>query len=110
MEPVSLRVALAAAPALLAGSLRVLLQSERTQVVILLGPVTDRFDLAVVTPEVGFEVDADVCIVLDDGVASEGGGTVTDRGGTRRLPDLTSLMRYVEELAMTIAGSGQGER
>jgi hypothetical protein len=98
-EPAPLTVALAAAPPLLAGSLRVLLEGERTQVEILLAPVERRFDVAIVTRDSGVPVSAGRHIVLDDDLASQGGGVVVGPGEPVRLPDIEALRRYVDTLA-----------
>lgn len=94
-----LRLALAAAPTLLADTLRMLLEDDRTEVSLVLSDVTDPYDVAVVTEECDVAVNAPVRIVLDDGPGATGGGTVTCPTGIIPLPDLAALLRYVRELA-----------
>jgi hypothetical protein len=94
-----LRLAVAAAPALLADSLRAVLADTRTEVSILLAPSSRSFDVAIVAPGCDIEVDAPVTIVLDDASTSRGGGTVSAAGRDPQvLPDLASVVRYVRGL------------
>jgi hypothetical protein len=94
-----LRLAVAAAPALLADSLRAVLADAWTEVSILLASSSRSFDVAIVAPGCDIAVDAPVVVVLDDAPDSRGGGTVTAEGRDPQvLPDLPSLVRYVRGL------------
>jgi hypothetical protein len=119
----NLRLAVAAAPALLAGSLRALFADAGVEVTILLPTATpDRaaswgsepFDLVMVVPGREVAVDATRTLVLDDRPDSRGGGTLVERdGGTLQLADLVAVRRYVRDLATSSSGSarrGEGER
>lgn len=95
-----LRVALAAAPLLLADSLRSLLESY-ADVTVILDDVAEvpgsPFDIAIITPTAP-RIPADITIVLDDTPDSRGGGTMlgVDGAPSGRLDDLTSVLCFVE--------------
>lgn len=90
-----LRVAVSAAPPLLADSLRTLLDDERTDVTVILGPAERRFDVALVTPGAA-DVVADLVIELDDPLGE--GGTARGEGGEAwRLGSLAAILRTVHD-------------
>jgi hypothetical protein len=92
-----LRVALSAAPPLLADSLRVLLSSEDTDVTVIVEGGGDRYDVGIVTPGAA-AVEADVLIVLDDSRDALGGGTVRRDDELRELSDLQAVLSTVRGL------------
>jgi hypothetical protein len=95
-----LRVAVAAAPPLLADTLRALMADELTQVTLLTDRTSDRFDVAIVTDGGAPEVSAPVRIQLDESVTSTGGGTAQLPGGVELpLDDLAALLGFVHGLA-----------
>jgi hypothetical protein len=95
-----LRVAVAAAPPLLADTLRALMADEVTQVTLLTDRTSDRFDVAIVTDGCAPEVPAAVHIRLDESAASTGGGIAHLPGGAELvLDDLTALLDLVHGLA-----------
>ena len=71
-----LRVALAAAPPLLAESLRTLLPADAEITVVLTEVSAGPFDVAVVAGGVA-TVEAEVVVTLDDRMEAGGGGTVS---------------------------------
>jgi len=103
-----LRVALSAAPPLLADSLRSLLDGL-ADVTILLGEASETgeaaYDIAIVTPDAP-AIPADVTIVLDDSSEARGGGALVTSDGTPpgRLDDLASVLAFVQQRGTT-AGS-----
>lgn len=79
------RIALSAAPRLVADGLqRVLAAAGVPVVTVPTGDASERFDLAIVTREAP-SVAANVTITLDDGEDGRGGGTVTYAGTERTL-------------------------
>jgi hypothetical protein len=95
-----LRVAVAAAPPLLADTLRVLMADEVTQVTLLTDRTSERFDVAIVTDGGAPEVRAPVRIRLDESATSSGGGTAQLPDGVERvLDDLAALLDFVHGLA-----------
>jgi hypothetical protein len=109
MPPLRLRVALAAAPVLLAESLRSLLP-DGVDVTIVLDPTTaGEFDLAIVTGD-SEAVDAPIIIRLDDGPEAQGGGVASLPVGREdvHLTDLAEVLRFVDDLIAVRNHLGMG--
>ena len=90
-----LRLAIAATPLLLADSLASLVP-EGVDVTLIAAPTTERFDLAIVTPD-SPQVAAELVIVLDSDPAATGGGSLEVAGGAevRRLADLGEVIAVI---------------
>jgi hypothetical protein len=96
-----LRVAVAAAPALLGDSLRVLLEQLADVVLVPSVPEpAEVFDLALVTAT-SPQPEAEITIVLDDQPRTRGGGSLHhgSAAGTERLDDLRAVLAFVGDLA-----------
>lgn len=96
-----LRVALAAAPVLLAESLRSLLPEGVAVTIVLDGLAGGEFDVAIVTGEQE-AVQAPIVIRLDDGPEGRGGGFVSLPAGRNdvRLTDLADVLDFVDDLVV----------
>ncbi|MEX1177573.1 MAG: hypothetical protein WEB09_03840 [Nitriliruptor sp.] len=98
--PPRLRVALSAAPPLLADSLRVLLADEHTDVTLIVDGGCDRYDVAIVTADVAADTElvADIVIELDSSPQTRGGGVIRDGAQVTVLPDLAAVISTVHGL------------
>jgi hypothetical protein len=92
-----LRLAIAAAPALLADALASLLPGD-IDVTLLTELAEERFDVAIVTPG-AIDVVAEAVVVLDDDPLARGGGTLAVAGvADQQLDDLLALLAVLDGL------------
>jgi hypothetical protein len=92
----ALRVALSAAPRLLADGLRSILSDHGVDVTVVIEPTDERFDVAIVTAD-SHAVLADLTIVLHDSEEGDAAGTVSDATG-QPVAELVGVRSLIEFL------------